>query len=305
MLIHVAPQIPLFKQREMHMMKAYSQRLLSPFSGVVQVLESDQARALSMDGQIWEVQILTGDKHQEGPGYAKFQSHYRSVGQLSKGMIENTLREGREQHQDKDERVWELITHLATVRLPFPMVDRYECWVLDAKDETPLAMVFSCVDESQTETFPSSQEWMAIPAAMMPIERTQEELDRGDPPINVQMEQLIRERASLWPKTRWFDRNDAHAIELSPLLLTQQWQDEASQDICRRYLARMSPRLLMLHDLSHEQRLSLEQDAARHVQELARFYPAYPEVADPTQMNVMRVEAMLRNTTVMPDEAKT
>ena len=37
------------------MIKAYSQRLMPPYSGQVQIAESDRARALTMDGENWEI----------------------------------------------------------------------------------------------------------------------------------------------------------------------------------------------------------------------------------------------------------
>ena len=38
------------------MIRAYSKRMLSPFIGQVQILETGQARALTLDGKNWELQ---------------------------------------------------------------------------------------------------------------------------------------------------------------------------------------------------------------------------------------------------------
>jgi len=40
------------------MLKTYSQRLTPPFSGLVQIVETDTYRALTLDGQTWEVQYV-------------------------------------------------------------------------------------------------------------------------------------------------------------------------------------------------------------------------------------------------------
>ena len=40
------------------MIKTYSQRLLPPYYGQVQIAESERARALTVDGQTWEFQFL-------------------------------------------------------------------------------------------------------------------------------------------------------------------------------------------------------------------------------------------------------
>ena len=39
-------------------MIAYSQRILPPYSGVVQIAESEQVRAQSFDGVTWEIHYL-------------------------------------------------------------------------------------------------------------------------------------------------------------------------------------------------------------------------------------------------------
>ena len=39
------------------MIRAYSKRLLSPFTGLVQIAESDRARALSLEGNDWGIQF--------------------------------------------------------------------------------------------------------------------------------------------------------------------------------------------------------------------------------------------------------
>jgi len=40
------------------MIKTYSQRLLPPYYGQAQIAESERARALTIDGQSWEIQFL-------------------------------------------------------------------------------------------------------------------------------------------------------------------------------------------------------------------------------------------------------
>ena len=48
------------------MVRSYSKRLLSPYSGTVQVVESGSVRAMTMDGELWEVQLrLPQDEKQK------------------------------------------------------------------------------------------------------------------------------------------------------------------------------------------------------------------------------------------------
>ena len=44
------------------MIRAYSQRLLPPYSGMVLIAESERARAQSFDGLNWEIQYLSGNE---------------------------------------------------------------------------------------------------------------------------------------------------------------------------------------------------------------------------------------------------
>ena len=77
--------------------------------------------------------------------------------------------------QTVDERILELTDFLADVSLPFSSADQYEYWLLDAKDQSPLALIFSAKDPEQMNAYPSRPEWTALPAAVMPIEITEEE----------------------------------------------------------------------------------------------------------------------------------
>jgi hypothetical protein len=49
------------------MFRAYSQRLLRPYSGFVQIAETDRARAQSLDRLSWEIQYINaGDAERRG-----------------------------------------------------------------------------------------------------------------------------------------------------------------------------------------------------------------------------------------------
>ena len=52
------------------MTQAYSKRLLFPFLGQVQIVESEQLRALTLDGENWEVQfkVAFDDTASTSPG---------------------------------------------------------------------------------------------------------------------------------------------------------------------------------------------------------------------------------------------
>ena len=193
-----------------------------------------------------------------------------------------------------DERILELTRFLETASLPFPAADKFEYWLLDPVDDTPLALIFSCTEGEQMGRFPSRPEWTALPAAVMPIELTSEEKAHSETPVNYRLERLVAERAGSKPRARWFQRRPSEPDQFPPLMIREDWEEEVHREICQRYLSRQSTRLLMLHGLEHEVRKRLEQAAKSHAMEVYRFHSLYPEIADDKIMRTILVEARLR-----------
>ena len=112
--------------------------------------------------------------------------------------------------------------------------------------------------------------------------------------MNYRVERMVAERAGQKPRGQWFTRHKGEPDAFPPLLLKEEWGDAAQFELCQRYIQRQSTRLLMLHDLQHDDRKRLEKAARPNVFEVERFYPFYPEVADQQLMNAILVEARLR-----------
>lgn len=264
------------------MIKAYSQRLLLPYSGQAQIAESERARAVTMDGETWEIHFLNAAN-----GFARVAKILHSeLGNFANGTVRNAA--------EVDERIVELTAFLVTASLPFPAADKLEYWLMDPKDDTPLALIFSCSSGEEMARFPVRPEWTALPAAVMPIVPTEEEKQRSDSPVNYRFERLVAERAGSNPHARWFQRGPGESDEFPPLMVRENWSDAAHDDICQRYLTRQSTRLLMLHDLDNEDRRRLERAAKPYAMEVLRFYGLYPEFADDELMRTILVEARLR-----------
>jgi len=274
------------------MIKAYSQRVTPPFSGTAQVVESNRARAISMDGSSWEIHFVRGTTSNKPNDK---QRAYLRVANIRHTALRGLAEAGEHDGKPIDDRILELAAFLANAELPFPPADVHEYWLLSPKDGSPLAMIFSCVDLQTRETFPAKHsDWTSLPQAVMPVERTQAELDAGKPPVNYQVESMIRERAGYRPLAKWFHRPSARIVDFPDLLLTQDWQDEQQARLCERYLQRQAPRLLMLHGLSVERRSWLEQATKAQAIEVGRFHAMYPEVVDHDLISALRVEARLR-----------
>ena len=260
----------------------------------MQVVESDRARALTLDSQTWEIQFLhSTSNHSKG-----LKRSYMRVATIKHSDIKNrTFNAPEDHHKEIDNRILELLDYLADADLPFPAADKFEFWLLDAKDKNPLALIYTCTQEEQMSSFPERAEWTALPAAVMPIERSEEEKSREYAPINYQLERLVAERAGFYAEAQWFNRDSTQDQTFPPLLLREDWQESESAHLCQRYLKRQSPRLLMLHELSMEQRTQLEINAREHALEVERFYQLYPVIADQALIDTIRVEAKLRGVT--------
>jgi len=271
------------------MIRAYSQRLLPPYSG---------ARAQSFDGINWEIHYLSGneqtsDQKHRVQGYGLDKGYY-NVASLKNGNL-NVFNFPRCVDPDQvSESIHELTEFLSTAQVPFPAEDIYEFWLLDGADDSPLALIYSCCDESVMDRYSGQIQWTALPHSKMGIENTEDEQARNEPPVNHRIQLLVANRAGLNPHAAWFKRDSNETNGFPALLVREDWQEQADHDLCQRYLMRKAPRLLMLQGLSTEHRDQLEVAAKQHVFEVDDYFPLYPEVNDQRLMTAIRVEARLR-----------
>ncbi len=280
------------------MFRSYSKRLLSPFSGQVQIVEGPRLRALTLDGQRWEMQyrlLPDAEQQREHQLYGRpARRRYVPIASIQGGRTERLGLPAFFDRSQVDGQIDELADYLNDVALPFRAADRYEYWLLDGRDEAPLALIFSCTEAEEMTFYAERTEWTALPAARMTIPATAREQEASIPPVNYRLEGLVNERAGRHPRAAWFQRQSGETTSFPPLLVSEDWGDEADHQLCQRYVRRQAPLLLMLHGLGDADRLRLEQAARDNVMEVERFYPLYPKVADEQLMAAMRVEARLR-----------
>lgn len=281
---------------------AYSQRLLPPYSGVVQIAETNRVRAQSFDGLNWDVHYFSGDNGAaRKKGYALDRGYFR-VASISRGELKLFSFPA---HLDPDgvaEGIHQLADFVASTPVPFPPADRYEYWLLDGNDDSPLALIFSCCEESLMGTYPPLTHWTAMPHSKLKVENTAEEQARGEAPVNHRLQDLIARRAGPRPRAAWFDRTQWDADGFPGFLLREDWHQDEHHALCQRYLMRKAPRLLMLQGVNPDDRARMEIAAKAHALEVEEYYPLYPEVHDEALMASIRVEARLRRS--MPDEPR-
>jgi len=263
------------------MIKTYAQKLTPPYSGQVQIVETDTYRALTLDGRVWEVQYVN-------------RIHIRVCTISAKELKARTSNSGQGVDDTADPKLGALFDYLVGVELPFKTNDCFEFWLLDHVEKAPLALIYSCSTAEKMEKFPHRAEWASLPDAVMKIDKTEAEIASNSPPVNYQLESLVSERAGINKKAKWFDRRQQHEDIFPPFLVREDWPESQQQSICKRYIDRQAPRLLMLSGLSVAERERLELCCEYYAIEVARFFAVYPEVLDAAAMNALRVEARLR-----------
>jgi hypothetical protein len=278
------------------MVQAYSKRLLSPFTGQVQIVETDQARALTLDGNNWELQYrLSLGRGQVADQQQSVKKHnYVRVAVIRPSGIKRMPLPHYLAIHAVEEQIRELAAYLEEVSVPLPPADMHEYWLLDEADKQPLALIYSCLHAEEMPSFPHRPEWTATPAAIMEVPRIPEEQRYYVPPVNYRLEHLVNERAGRHPTARWIRRREGLAETFPSCLVREDWENEEDRRLCQRYIERQAPRLLMLHGLEHEDRLRLEGYARQNALEVERFFPLYPAVADDELMSAICVEARLR-----------
>ena len=279
------------------MTRLYSKRLLLPFVGVVQVADLGWARALSVNGINWTVRYQDHENAQTRTELLNYDPRVNIAFILNierDQMNYRVVRTGLdpEKTETDSQHFFEIIK---SAHIPFDSADHYEYWLLDGKDESPIALLHTCVDESAAQLHTPPPVWRSISAAELPIidSNTQDEIFY-QPPVNYRLQEKIEAQAGKKPRGAWFKRTETDTENFPPCLIKAQWDDTESQRLCDLYLNRLAPRLLMLSSLPGEVRQRLENEACQYAIEVDNFYNLYPEVINDKALRVARVEARLR-----------
>ena len=287
-------------------MKIYSKRLLLPFVGVVQVADLGWARALSLDGKNWAIRYAM---HENDVTMQSRHSHDPRINlSLMITIQENqhntrVLRTGLnpEKVNTDSQRLFDALNNIT---VPFNAADHYEYWLLDSKDEQPLAMLSSCVNADEMQRSTPRDAWLCLPAAELKVpDPDADAQDTYQPPINYRLQQLIDEHAGSKPRAIWVSRNQQSNEDFPSCLIRDEWDDQDSQRLVDLYLQRLAPRLLMIDGLPQPVRQRLEQAACDYVFEVEQFCPLYPAIIDKSLLNAARVEARLRRANEVSESA--
>lgn len=306
--------------------ECYAQRLLNPFRGVVQIIRYEAAEAVSSDGLNWDIYVSNDELARDLAPGTRVQTSDIRYGSWSP---ERGLRRGPLYPSDDFLRMEAMgaivYEHLLRVhdRLPFPLRDRYEFWLLDTAGQ-PLALLDSACEEGDL-----AQEcgtlWRAGIAAgeSFASEAMRTIQPEGDSAAADYLNSYINRSAGERHSAQWFLREpdgsgmglhgaelDASlvgrrldAVDFPEFFIARTGHDAGHTRLIADYLAWQAPWLLLLTNLDPAQRRRLEQQARAQPFVVEQQHRLYPQLADAAVIQAARVEAMLRRSQARQDEA--
>jgi hypothetical protein len=306
----------------------YGVRRLNPFQGILQVVELGDARALSLDGVRWEIQVRCAQPEQPwgtlSPGepvmrYLRFGAWSKEAG-LRRAPVSPIL--------DLD-LLLEASGALTNVlpdclaALPFAPADRHELWLLDDSN-LPFALLASSI-QTQKLVGSKPEPWAASARSDHSFQSSGL-LERGIPSRQghdprhhaTLLERLVRDTARRPARFGWFERDAdggglvvesagakgegathrLSAESFPSLLLREACPQPADRDLVRDYLNWCAPFLLMLPGIDDRTRDRLEHAARPRALEVDAFYRLYPKILNTGLLKSIRVEARLRQSRV-------
>lgn len=285
--------------------ECYAQRLLNPFRGTMQVIKFASAEAVSTDGLHWDIYVSNEALRQGLDGPVQVSDIRYGSWSAGRGLKRGPI------YPSADFRRMEAMAavvyeHLLQVRerVPFPLRDRFELWLLD-RSGLPFALLESRLEAPQAlpETGLVWRPGLAARARFGTDEAAGACADR--------LAAAVAANAAEAPALQWFERSqDGGGTGLLGLNLVPAWlgrilpaaafpelllgrpESPEAGRLVEAFQAWQAVWLLTL-PLSQAMRTRLEREARRQVTLVEGLVRLYPEIVDPTVLNAARVEARL------------
>lgn len=298
----------------------YSQRILNPFRGVMNVISIGGADAVTIDGFNWTLYIHdTFDCPTDDPEeFFEIEMPDIRFGDWNKtsGLRRSPLIASY--HYSEIQAIGNVLLDAIqrnADRCPFEFDDNYELWLLDNNTHEPLALLDSVCCKADIYT-PKDLTWEAglrcKQEFLKEFSLTGSQLKSAGELLN----QIINDRAGTHPSAQWFYRDQYDSgtgiaginldcqfdgRELSArlfprMMIQQRWLLHTDSSLVDAFINWLSPYLLVLDFLKDAQREQLEQAAKQHALLVDKLFPLYPRIIDHRAINAARVEARMRKT---------
>ena len=297
----------------------FSQRLLNPFRGCMNVIRFASAEAVTTNGNDWEIYV-SNDMLREGlPANANIQTSDIRYGSWSK---QEGLRRGPiypssdfRRMEEMGAVALELVQHLHDT-LPFKLADNYELWLLD-QNQLPLVLLHSVTSE-QEMALNIPIVWRAGKACHETFRPKHAFSENDKMSAAERLMAYVKELAGTTPRARWYRRdanaNGEHvatAITNSSSLydipgsrlpatafpdcyIKESDNNEEFNRLRSAFIDWLAPWLLLLPGLGSEKRRHLEKHARKQALIVESLHRLYPETIDRDMIKSCRVEAMMR-----------
>ena len=305
----------------------YSQRLLNPFRGSMNIIEYKGAEAVSLDGIHWDIYVRNSDLIKDLNTNRKVQTSDIRYGSwsLNKGLKRGAIypSDDFKLMEKQGARVYKFLleNHL---KVPFPFLDNYELWLLDEKSQ-PLALIDSSLRERDMDDRPLL-DWRAGLVCCQSFKSDAYRLIKGcctsDMSAGQYLTYYINHLCDTPPQAQWFKRTiDNHGIGLmgnnisenligreldtsafNPFMINDNIHDHLHINLINEFIHWQSPWLLLLDTLSDSQRMIFEDKSRGRALVVDDLYRLYPEILDVSFINSARVEAKLRKSNFRPEK---
>ena len=306
----------------------YSQRLLNPYRGIMNVISVGDAEAVSIDGVNWTIYLRDDELHANSYDAAECEildiryGTWSSKQGLRRGPLLST--QDIRSIEVTGQQVLAIVQQMAP-EAPFPLRDHYELWLMDRTTRVPLALLDSVCD-------PGDLVQVECPCWM--VSRASHKAFRSQTASTGQkcsdaeyFASIINEAAGESPKALWIYRGeDGHGRILAQkeelpsemdttlathafpeLLVSNDWEgatvDEV--DLAFEFCEWQAPWLLLMQGITDKTREWLEPLACRQAETLASQYHMYPKILDEDRINAALVEALLRASGPGDDDGET
>ena len=307
----------------------YSQRILNPFRGVMNIISTGGADAVTIDGRNWTLYIHdnfdcpTDDPEEffelEMPDI-RFADWNKNTGLKRSPLIASY-------HYSEIQAIGQVLLDAVLQYAdlcPYRFEDKYELWLLDEKTSEPLALLDSACKKADLNN-PDILTWEAGLRCKQEFMKDFSLADEQNTSAGEFLNQIINSRAGENPSAQWFYRNrfsygkgltginlnrklvgrELSARIFPKMLVQEQWPDKTKESLIKAFIHWLSPYLLVLDFLRDTQRETLELAAKNYALLVDQMFPLYPKVINQQVINAARVEAMMRKSNQTKSKDKT
>jgi hypothetical protein len=283
--------------------RCYAVRRVNPFRGVMQIIESEEGRALSCNGIVWEILVRASktDEQSENDGDEGKKTYYRfGLWSLDYGLMKRSDSPVDDQdYFDLSSKCDVLIGYLRDhhEQVPFALEDDHELWLFDKDDQQPLALLSSVLPGASLSS-PEPDIWSACKGPDGTA--SQRRFPHAD-----ELEVQVKQRAGGGINKHWIRRlpggdgvvdvtgETVHAEQFPVLLLDESWKSKQEQQCAGDYIRWISPSLLTLQHLDRATRERIENNLNVQAISIEHHWHLYPEVIDHKLLKAARVQSRI------------